>query len=135
MRILFAIPHYFAATGGSVHGSEDSQPEVRAQATRACLASLSQCLSEAQALIDGRDRRIHPANPELAASLTIALCTTGDSHLVSYLEGCDFNHIRTDTEPRHLGFECQKVLRSGLGRYDYFAYLEDDLRISDGLFF
>src|SRR5205814_9159855 len=60
---------------------------------------------------------------------------TGDSHLVSYLEGCDFNHIRSDTEPRHRGFECQKVLRAGLGRYDYFAYLEDDLRIADGLFF
>jgi len=27
------------------------------------------------------------------------------------------------------------VLRSGLGRYDWFGYLEDDLRLADGLFF
>src|SRR5205823_11222032 len=38
-------------------------------------------------------------------------------------------------EPLYLGFECHKVLRSGLGRYDYFCYLEDDLRLGDGLFF
>ena len=136
MRILFAIPHYFSARGTSAHGSEGGVAEVRARAIRLCLAGLQQTFAESQALIDGCGGvRIHPANPSFSASITIALCTTGDSHLVPYLEGCPFNHIRTNSEPPHLGFECHKILRSGLGRYDYFCYLEDDLRLADGLFF
>jgi hypothetical protein len=136
MRILFAIPHYFSKEGAGGHGSESGLAEVRARAIRLCLASLQQNFAESQGLIDGREGvRIHAANPGLAASITIALCTTGDSHLVPELEGCFFNHIRTNAEPPYLGFECHKVLRSGLGRYDYFVYLEDDLRLADGLFF
>lgn len=63
------------------------------------------------------------------------MCTTGDSHLVSEFAGCGFDHVRSRADPRFLGFECHKVLRSGLGQYDYFAYLEDDLRLADALFF
>jgi hypothetical protein len=136
MRILFAIPHYFAAEGGGGHGSESGNAEQRARATRLCLAGLQQTFSESQGLTDGRGGvRLHAANTDLRATITIALCTTGDSHLVPYLDGCPFNHIRTNAEPRYLGFECHKVLRSGLGRYDWFGYLEDDLRLADGLFF
>jgi len=84
---------------------------VRAHAVRLCLASLQQTFAESQGLIDGREGvRIHGANPGLSASITIALCTTGDSHLVPELEGCFFNHIRTNVEPPYLGFECHKVL-------------------------
>src|ERR1051326_2310247 len=136
MRILFAIPHYYTTEGGGRHGSEGGNPERRARAARLCLAALQQTFSESQGLSDGRGGvRLHAANPDLRATITIALCTTGDSHLVPHLEGCPFNHIRTDAEPRYLGFECHKVLRSGLGRYDWFGYLEDDLRLADGLFF
>ena len=136
MRILFAIPHYFTKDGAGAHGSESGDAEARARAARLCLASLQQNFAESQGLIDGRDGvRIHPASRDLSASITIALCTTGDSHLVPDLKGCFFNHIRTNAEPPYLGFECHKVLRSGLGRYDYFAYLEDDLRLTDPLFF
>src|SRR5204862_103337 len=121
---------------GGRHGSEGGDAERRARATRLCLAALQQTFSESQGLSDGRGGvRLHAANPNLRATITIALCTTGDSHLVPYLEGCPFNHIRTNAEPRYLGFECHKVLRSGLGRYDWFGYLEDDLRLADGLFF
>lgn len=135
MRILFAIPHYFAQTAGGSYGSERNLPAARALVVRQCLASLAQTFSDAQALIDGRQQRFHPANPRFSAAITIALCTTGDSHLVAELAGCGFDHIRTEAEPRYLGFECHKVLRRGLGQYDYFAYLEDDLRLADGLFF
>jgi hypothetical protein len=135
MRILFAIPHYFAHTLDGNYGSERSAPEERASTIRQCLASLRQNFSEAQGLIDGMQGQIHAANPDFSATITIALCTTGDSHLVADLAGCGFDHVRTQADPRLLGFECHKVLRGGLGRYDYFAYLEDDLRISDALFF
>ena len=135
MRILFAIPHYFAPGPDGHYGSERNTPEERASVVRRCLASLRQTFSPAQALIDGRGRRMHAANPLLAADITIALCTTGESHLAAELAGCGFAHVRTDAAPRHLGFECHKVLREGLGQYDYFAYLEDDLRLADALFF
>src|SRR3954447_2841398 len=136
MPILFTIPHHFTRNGTGAHGSEGGLAEIRARAIRLCLASLQQNFAESQALTDGRGGiHIHSANPGLSATITIALCTTGDSHLVPELEGCPFNHIRTNAEPPYLGFECHKVLRSGLGRYDYFAYLEDDLRLADGLFF
>jgi hypothetical protein len=135
MHILFAIPHYFAHDAAGDYGSECSVPEVRAQATQLCLASLRQTFSAAQGLVDGLQRRFHPANADLSATITIALCTTGDSHLAARLVGCAFDHVATNAQPRFLGFECHKVLRSGLGQYDYFAYLEDDLRLTDGLFF
>ncbi len=135
MRILFAIPHYFSQSLAGHYGSERSAPEARALATRLCLAALRQNFSEAQGLIDGLQSQIRAANPDLSATITIALCTTGDSHLVAHLVGCGFDHVRTQADPRLLGFECHKVLRGGLGQYDYFAYLEDDLRIGDALFF
>jgi hypothetical protein len=135
MRILFAIPHYFAPSAAANYGSERSRPEARALATRLCVASLWQNFSEAQSLMDGFQQDFRPANPRLSATVTVALCTTGSHHLLPYLGGCSLHHISTVAEPRFLGFECHKVLRSGLGQYDYFAYLEDDLRIADPLFF
>jgi hypothetical protein len=135
MRFLFAIPHYYAPTAAAHYGSERSAPELRAVVLRACIASLWQHFSEAQALTDGYHQHLRPANPRLAATITVVLCTTGDRHLIPQLTGYAFHHVKTAAEPRHLGFECHKVLRSGLGQYDYFGYLEDDLRLTDALFF
>jgi hypothetical protein len=135
MRILFAIPHFFAPARGAHYGSERTAPEERARVTRRCIASLWQTVSEAQALSDGFKQDFVPANPRLSAEITVALCTTGDRHLVAELDGCAFHHVGTAADPRYLGFECHNVLKSGLGQFDYFGYLEDDLRIDDGLFF
>ena len=135
MRILFTIPHYFSGSASAAHGSERGAAEARVKIIRLCIASLHQTFSECQGLLDGRRKWIHPANSDLAASIAIALCTTGDNHLVSHLTDCDFAHIRTNAEPRLLGFECQNVLRDNIGDYDYYVYLEDDLRITDGIFF
>ncbi|MBV9828882.1 MAG: calcium-binding protein [Alphaproteobacteria bacterium] len=135
MRLLFTIPHYFASSASGNYGSERNTAESRSLVIRRCLASLVQTFSAAQGLMNGRDRELHPANPRYAADITIAVCTTGDRHLVPELDGSGFTHIATNVEPRHLGFECHKVLRDGLGAYDFFGYLEDDLQIADGLFF
>lgn len=134
MRILVAIPHYFAARSNPQYGSEGGDAPERARVARLCLASLRQTFSSAQGLLDGRQRAVHSANSLWSATMTIALCTTGDSHLVPHLADCGFDHVTTRAEPRFLGFECHKVLQSGLGKYDYFAYLEDDLRLADPLF-
>jgi hypothetical protein len=135
MRILFTIPHYFGQTLEANYGSERNAPETRAMIIRRCLASLMQTFSGGQALLDGRGRCFHPVNPRFSAEVTIAVCTTGEYHLVPHLAGIGFIHVATQAEPRHLGFECHNVLRDGLGQYDYFGYLEDDLQITDGLFF
>src|SRR5208283_3928001 len=103
MRILVTIPHYFAHTAAAGHSSERGAAASRVQVIRQCLASLYQTFSEAQGLLDGRGRYIHPANLEFSANITIALCTTGDSHLVSHLGDYDFTHIHTTAEPRLLG--------------------------------
>ena len=76
---------------------------------------------------------IRQRTKSLEATVTLAVCTTGDSHLVGELAGLGIDHIRTTAEPRFLGFECHKVLRNGLGQYDYFAYLEDDLRLAEAI--
>jgi hypothetical protein len=34
-----------------------------------------------------------------------------------------------------LGFECQKILKENLGRYDYYCFMEDDLIVHDPYFF
>lgn len=135
MRILFAIPHYFTHADQPNYGSERTWPETRARVVRTCIASLWQTFSQGQALTDGRNKRFRPANPRLAAEIAVVLCTTGENHLLPYLTGSAFHHVPTDAEDRHLGFECHRVLRDGLGQYDYFCYLEDDLRLADPLFF
>lgn len=135
MRILFAIPHYFAHAAAPHYGSERTAPDARAGVVRQCLASLWQNFSEAQSLADGFRQDFSPANSRLATSITVAFCTTGDNHLLADLAGCPLHHVGTNADPRYLGFECHKVLRSGLGQFDYFAYIEDDLRIADALFF
>jgi hypothetical protein len=135
MRVLFTIPHYFSDSAAAAYGSERGAADLRTSIIRRCIASLHQTFSESQGLLDGRQKWIHPANQDLSASIAIALCTTGDNHLVPHLADCDFTHISTNAEPRLLGFECQNVLRDNLGDYDYYVYLEDDLRIVDGMFF
>ncbi len=133
MRILFAVPHYFARHATTAYASERGDAVRRGLAVRACLASIQQTFSHAQGLLDGGSRP-HPANPRLSAEIDIRLCTTGDYHLVERL-GTGFTHVPTHVAPLLLGFECHKVLQAGLGRYDYFAYMEDDLRLVDPLFF
>jgi hypothetical protein len=135
MRILFTIPHYFGWTPEGNYGSERNSAELRATIVQRCVSSLVQSFSTAQGLMNGKERRIHPANPKTAAEITIAVCTTGDSHLVAQLAGGAFTHVATNAEPRYLGFECHRLLRDAIGQYDYFGYLEDDLQISDELFF
>lgn len=133
MRVLFTIPHYFANHPAAAYASERGDVASRTWIVRACLASLQQNFAEGQGLLEAHTRS-HAANSRLSASLDIVVCTTGDRHLVGQL-GAGFTHVSTKAAPRQLGFECHKLLRDGLGRYDYFVYLEDDLRVADPLLF
>lgn len=135
MRILFAIPHFFDNTIGGLNASQHGSAAARAETVRLCIASLLQHFSPAQSLINSYWQCFHPVNSAFCPSITIAVCTTDGRHLLSHLDDLDFEHVATETPAPILGFECHKVLRDRLAEYDYFAYLEDDLRIADALFF
>lgn len=80
--------------------------------------------------------RLLAVNDAKASVLDIVVCTIGEHHLLPHLDLPEgfFHHQAVEAEPMKLGFGCHQVLRSNLGRYDYYCYLEDDLVIQDPLF-
>jgi hypothetical protein len=133
MRLLFAIPHYFRPSAEPRHGSGASEPGRRREILRRSIAALRQTFGSGQGLI-GR-RQLHPANDLLRSTVEVVVCTTGDDHLVDESLHGLCRHQPSRAEPKLLGYECHEVLRRGLGRFDFHCYLEDDILISDPLFF
>lgn len=138
MRILVAIPHYFHpksadADDGRWHGAFGEVPQRRVEAVTSCIAAFHQLYGENQRIIDIRTRAARVANSGLAAEVEIVVCTTMDRHLLAHLRlpRAAFHHRETYAEPMLLGFECHLVLREGIGSFDYFVYIEDDLIVRD----
>lgn len=133
MRILFAIPHYFNPVGGGYGSlSADSRPR------QAALANVVHGLHATFGRRQGFIKRggLMEANASEAADVDVVICTTGDRHFAEALPERDlFRHHATEAKPMLLGYECHAVLRDALGQYDYYCYLEDDLLITDPLFF
>lgn len=138
MRLLFAIPHYFAqsATPGR-HGSTGKNPAPRLRALTDCLAAIQQLFGRPQCIIDIGRRTTMPANKAITSVADVVVCTTGSSHLLDRvgLSSAYFTHHATSAEPKLLGYECHAVLRDRLGGYDFYSYMEDDLLIRDPWFF
>jgi hypothetical protein len=134
MRILFTIPHYYDARGGGAYGSLKSDPKPRLQALAATVMCLHCTFGENQGLLG---IPVTKSNAFQAATIEVAICTTGSRHLVDRLRlppGL-YRHHATRAEGRFLGFECHALLKAALGDYDYYCYLEDDLQLTDPLFF
>ena len=133
MRLLVAIPHFYAEASrspdGRWHGSVGLGPAPRITALSACIASLHQLYGPAQYTVEHATGVASPANSRTAGHVDIVVCTTGSHHLLDRLPipVGSYTHRPTTAPAPLLGFECHAVLREGLGRYDYFAYLEDDL--------
>ena len=138
MRLLVTIPHYCRRTMGGVpdgagfYGSETGDVAARVQQVARGIAALHQTFGPRQALASDTPT---PANTTMAAEIDVLLVTTGDDHLVDHLPRHLFAHVATTAEPRHLGFACHELMREYAGQYDLFAYMEDDLEITDPLFF
>lgn len=135
MRLLVTIPHFFrhaASDAPATYGSELGNPALRAAQVTRCLAALHQAfgprqdLSSAPANVD--------ANTALRGDIEIVLVTAGDQHLADLLPRHLFTQVMTEIDPRHLGFACHEIMRDQAGRFDYYAYLEDDLELTDPLF-
>lgn len=139
MRLLIAIPHYYRDHGGRAphdgrfHASVAGDAASRVAALRACIAAAHQLFGPAQRIIDQVTLIAHPANELTAGQVDIVVCTQGDAHLLGDLglPPGTYAHRPTECPPQLLGFECHAALRDGLGRYDYYAYLEDDLVCRD----
>lgn len=138
MKILITIPHYYNPDSNSLHGSGQKNPRSRIQALTACLFSIHSLFGASQCMIDIQNKKVVGVNSNFINAIDIVICTTGNRHLLEHLnmpEGFYKHHQVTLENPKFLGFECQKVLQENLGKYDYYCCMEDDLIISDPLFF
>lgn len=131
VRVLAAIPHFYGAGGVSIGSSLDDRATRAATVTR-CITNLHEHFSPSYEVFP---RHRQPFTP--VGSVVVKLVTSGDQHLVDDLVGCStlFEHEPTDVEPRFLPFECQRVLARGLGDFDFYCYVEDDILIADPLLF
>jgi hypothetical protein len=134
MKIIFAIPHFYLQLANGGIGSTRSSPEARAACLKRCVASLWQTFGARQGLVvSGEPPR--RSNGSLAAELHIVLCTSGPHHLAERLPAGVVQHYKCKVSPPELGFACHRFLRSVLGQFDYYCFLEDDIEITDALFF
>ena len=134
MRILFTIPHFFNAQGGGAYGSLKADPRPRLNALATTIFALHSTVGSKQGLLLAPPVQ---SNTVHRADIDVVVCTAGEQHLVGQMKlpSGMFRHHPTDAKPMFLGFECHAVLRDALGKYDYYCFLEDDLQISDPLFF
>jgi hypothetical protein len=143
-RVLFVIPHFYAQ-GNGFYGSTGSDVEVRIRCLEKVISGLHQSLGSRQAFLLSLQQHVPGkgnghlirANDSYSSSVDVMICTTGENHLLGHLGSLNkmLHHVEVTSEPIKLGFACHEVLRQQLGKYDWYCYLEDDLLISDALFF
>ena len=136
MRLLVTIPHYFRRAmppegPPGFYGSESGDEAARVQQVTRCLAALHQTFGHRQTLAATGHCQ---ANAALVTSVDIVLVTNAAEHLADQLPRHLFVQCAVEFEPRHLGFLCHQILREQAGRYDFYAYLEDDIEVTDPLF-
>ncbi len=105
---------------------------MRARALFRCVSALHQTFGTGQAYFA---RSGTPCNETIAAEMEVVVCTTRGHHVSGSLPPHLFRHRETAAEPLFLGYECHAVLAENLGRFDYYCFLEDDLVLTDPLFF
>ena len=134
MRLLVTIPHFRRSSPGepALYGSESGDAAARLRQVGHCIAALHQTFGPRQSLAATPPT---PANATLGAEIDVVLVTTGDQHLADRLPRHLFTQVGTDIPARNLGFACHEIMREQAGAYDYFAYLEDDIAVTDPLFF
>ena len=133
MKILLTIPHYHAGSQTAGMPTLNATGLHQMQALVGCYMSPWWSLNRSPFQV-----RITPARAEqisLASGheVHVKIVTTGDNHLLGQLQPLPghVSHYSTNAEPSQLGFECHSALRAGLGDYDYYGYVEDDLLMRD----
>lgn len=137
MKTLITIPHYYKHYT-ECHGSYGKTPEPRIKALTNCLFNLHALFGTSQCVLNIKDKIAEATNIKYQNELDIVICTANQQHVLEHLNLPKnfYTNINTELEnPKMLGFECHKVLKENLGKYDYYCFLEDDLIINDSQFF
>ncbi len=143
MRLLFAVVHYYKSGDGR-HGSVAADPRPRIDALRGLIFQLHRLYGQPAGLLNHLQRRVDGID-DGGGIIDLRVCVHGDFHVLGHLTDCDGLYRReacNPENPRLLGFEAQRVLieackaaeRDG-NPFDYVAYLEDDILLTDADFF
>lgn len=137
LRLLFAIPHYCRPDAQGRYGSMRTDLRSRVRGLERCIAALHQSFGARHETLAHGARKIVPTEAVQAATVDVLVCTTRDAHGIDQIElpPESYRHRPCACEPMELEFECQAALRDGLGRYDYYGFLEDDMIVRDPWFF
>ncbi len=136
---MITIPHFFDKAGSDATNRSRSAA-AREERLRALIAAISgphQAFATQTFGLDHERAIAWQMAMSPSHDLDLVVCTTGDTHLVPEIQGLRqlFHHYATSAEPMMLGFECHKLLRDARGRYDYYGFVEDDIVLTDPLFF
>lgn len=136
MKILFVIPHFYKPQGNA-HGSLAKDPTRRIKALSVSILSLHQHFGSQQCEINLHHKALVEANNPHRHQVDVMICTTGGAHLLEKLPVPKtlYFHCETKAKPPLLGYECHRLLRDAIGKYDFYCFLEDDLAIHDASFF
>jgi hypothetical protein len=131
-RLLFVIPHFHRNATESDLGSETESAEHRSKVLARTITGLHEAFGPALNVFPG-----HRSILSEGHSIDIAVVTTGTSHLMAQIGDLAqlVKHVETDVAPKDLGFAAHRVLAEGVGRYDGYGYVEDDLLVHDPLLF
>jgi len=140
MKILVCIPHFFDAhpAGEARYGSESAaKQQKKTESLAMCIGMLHLLFGRVHIGANHRQLIFEEVPNECAHSVTVKVVTVPEKHLLGEIGISSklYEHVPIDTNPRHLGFETHKVIRSHAGQYDYYGYLEDDIVIHDPHFF
>ena len=143
MRLLFGVVHYYKSGDGR-HGSLAADPRPRVDALRRLILQVHRLFGQPAGLLNHRHRRVDTVN-DGGGAIDLRICVSGHCHVLDRLSGCEglYRQVACNPEdPRLLGFEAQRVLIEAWRTaekagepYDYIAYLEDDILITDADFF
>ncbi|WP_146210762.1 hypothetical protein [Azospirillum sp. TSO35-2] len=143
MKILCVIPHFYRPKAGHTAGGNNSN-DISRKAER--IAVLGETISAFHQLygnrVAGLDhwRKVawQAASPH-SCEVDVVVCTLGDDHLLDALEISPVLYRRVKINdgfsPSQLGFTAHMVMREFAGRYDWYCYVEDDVVMTDPLFF
>lgn len=143
MRLLFAVVHYYKAGDGR-HGSLSADPKPRIDALRRLILQLHRLYGQPAGLLNHRQRRVDGVD-DGGGPVDLRVCVSGDCHVLDRLSDCDGLYRQEachPDDPRLLGFEAQRLLLEACDAaetagepFDYIAFLEDDILLTDADFF
>ena len=125
MRILVTIVHHWNPKGAGRHASLRPQREPRQFALQDQLLALCR-LDTRQGVLNIATKTVEDANQSLRHKFTIKVVTDGRHHVLDHLDH-DYRQLVEEvatvpSEPKHLGFEAQKVLADHLFKTTIYMF-------------